>query len=165
MKKLPYWSVSCYFVWHISSDEIQSGIYWLKSHLYTILIPLPSLLITVTITKIDHVPSDSTKVPDFSVTNFMILFLSLVAKKVGGKKICKHFVQKGLGLASEDTENGNYAAGRVPLIVCITRLVAQKGLHLIRHAIKLVEQLVSGSSSNTLTVYCYFNQFIISENT
>ncbi|KAK1366284.1 Starch synthase, chloroplastic/amyloplastic [Heracleum sosnowskyi] len=44
--------------------------------------------------------------------------------------------------------------GRVPLIVCITRLVAQKGLHLIRHAIKLVEQLggqmiILGKASNT----------------
>lgn len=76
------------------------------------------------------------------------------AQKVGGKKICKHFVQKGLGLALEDTENSNHVAGRVPLIVCITRLVAQKGLHLIRHAIKLVEQLggqmiILGKASNT----------------
>ncbi|XP_017257963.1 probable starch synthase 4, chloroplastic/amyloplastic isoform X3 [Daucus carota subsp. sativus] len=75
------------------------------------------------------------------------------ALKVGGKKICKQFVQKGLGLASEDTENNN-AAVRIPLIVCITRLVAQKGLHLIRHAIKLVEQLggqmiILGKASNT----------------
>lgn len=76
------------------------------------------------------------------------------AQKVGGKKICKHFVQKGLGLASEDTENGKHVAGRVPLVVCITRLVAQKGLHLIRHAIKIVEQLggqmiILGKASNT----------------
>lgn len=32
---------------------------------------------------------------------------------------------------------------KVPLVVCITRLVAQKGLHLITHAIKQVEELVS----------------------
>ena len=32
---------------------------------------------------------------------------------------------------------------KVPLIVCITRLVAQKGLHLITHAIKQVEERVS----------------------
>ncbi|KAK9093987.1 hypothetical protein Scep_025456 [Stephania cephalantha] len=29
----------------------------------------------------------------------------------------------------------------VPLIICITRLVAQKGIHLIAHAIKRVEEL------------------------
>lgn len=83
----------------------------------------------------------------FLSSTFWYLF-SPAALKVGGKKICKQFVQKGLGLASEDTENNN-AAVRVPLIVCITRLVAQKGLHLIRHAIKLVEQLVSDPSSTT----------------
>ena len=32
---------------------------------------------------------------------------------------------------------------KFPLVVCITRLVAQKGLHLITHAIKQVEELVS----------------------
>ncbi|XP_031261252.1 probable starch synthase 4, chloroplastic/amyloplastic [Pistacia vera] len=62
--------------------------------------------------------------------------------KPEGKKICKHYVQRGLGLecslddnhVPETTENG-------PLIVCITRLVAQKGLHLITHAIKHTEEL------------------------
>ena len=32
---------------------------------------------------------------------------------------------------------------KAPLVVCIGRLVAQKGLHLIIHAIKRVEELVS----------------------
>lgn len=32
--------------------------------------------------------------------------------------------------------------GRVPLVVCITRLVAQKGLHLINYAVKHVKVLV-----------------------
>lgn len=42
--------------------------------------------------------------------------------------------------------SGNHVpdtALKVPLVVCITRLVAQKGLHLIIHAIKQVEELVS----------------------
>lgn len=60
--------------------------------------------------------------------------LLLVAQKPEGKKICKYYIQKGLGLKAE---------GTVPLIVCITRLVAQKGLHLITHAIKRAEELVS----------------------
>lgn len=46
-------------------------------------------------------------------------------------------------MAAEDIENSKQVADRVPLVVCITRLVAQKGLHLITHAIKLVEELVS----------------------
>lgn len=66
------------------------------------------------------------------------------AHKTEGKEICKLFVQRGLGLASEDTRAGNAVSrttGKVPLVVCITRLVAQKGLHLITHAIKHVEEL------------------------
>lgn len=43
-----------------------------------------------------------------------------------GKALCKRFLQRGLGLR-EDAE--------APLIVCITRLVPQKGIHLIRHSI------------------------------
>lgn len=66
------------------------------------------------------------------------------AQKFEGKKICKHYVQRGLGLASEGLVAGNHVPGitnNVPLVVCITRLVAQKGLHLITHAIKRVEEL------------------------
>ncbi|KAG9449378.1 hypothetical protein H6P81_009343 [Aristolochia fimbriata] len=61
-----------------------------------------------------------------------------------GKKICKHYVQKGLGLSTECTlVRKALVAGekRVPLVVCITRLVTQKGLHLIHYAIKRVEEL------------------------
>ncbi|ONI01532.1 hypothetical protein PRUPE_6G144700 [Prunus persica] len=61
------------------------------------------------------------------------------AQNFEGKKLCKYYVQRGLGLAS-----GNHVpdtALKVPLVVCITRLVAQKGLHLIIHAIKQVEEL------------------------
>ncbi|KAK9160999.1 hypothetical protein Syun_007340 [Stephania yunnanensis] len=60
-----------------------------------------------------------------------------------GKKICKHYVQRGLGLAPECSVSGNllHIEKRVPLIICITRLVAQKGIHLIAHAIKRVEEL------------------------
>ncbi|KAM7469150.1 hypothetical protein LguiA_007333 [Lonicera macranthoides] len=61
------------------------------------------------------------------------------ANKTEGKNICKNFVQRGLGLASKG--DSNLVADKVPLVVCITRLVAQKGLHLITHAIKHVEEL------------------------
>uniref|UniRef100_A0A5B7BBF4 Starch synthase, chloroplastic/amyloplastic n=1 Tax=Davidia involucrata TaxID=16924 RepID=A0A5B7BBF4_DAVIN len=66
------------------------------------------------------------------------------AHKTEGKKICKNFVQRGLGLVSEGITTGNHVpdiTNNVPLVVCITRLVAQKGLHLITHAIKHVEEL------------------------
>lgn len=69
------------------------------------------------------------------------------AQKLEGKKFCKNYVQKGLGLPvesagraeSKDVVNGTQQ--KVPLVVCITRLVAQKGLHLIIHAIKHIEEL------------------------
>jgi pentose-5-phosphate-3-epimerase len=70
----------------------------------------------------------------------------LAAQKPEGKKLCKYYVQRGLGLASEGTLDGNHLPDitfKVPLVVCITRLVPQKGLHLISHAIKRVEELVS----------------------
>ncbi|XP_076898307.1 uncharacterized protein LOC143551850 [Bidens hawaiensis] len=53
------------------------------------------------------------------------------AHDTGGKELCKQYLQRGLGLAFE---------GRVPLVVCISRLVAQKGLHLIKHAISHIEK-------------------------
>ncbi|XP_062115264.1 uncharacterized protein LOC133829571 [Humulus lupulus] len=56
-----------------------------------------------------------------------------------GKMLCKYFVQRGLGLAS--SESVLDVQTTVPLVVCITRLVAQKGLHLIIHAMKRVEEL------------------------
>ncbi|KAL6184924.1 hypothetical protein ACLB2K_041059 [Fragaria x ananassa] len=56
-----------------------------------------------------------------------------------GKKLCKYYVQRGLGLTSEDHLTD--ATLKVPLVVRITRLVAQKGLHLIAHAMKQVEEL------------------------
>ncbi|XP_030493167.2 uncharacterized protein LOC115709252 isoform X2 [Cannabis sativa] len=61
------------------------------------------------------------------------------AENLEGKKLCKYFVQRGLGLASSDSALDMQT--KVPLVVCITRLVAQKGLHLIIHAMKRVEQL------------------------
>ncbi|KAL7096219.1 hypothetical protein ACP275_10G068800 [Erythranthe tilingii] len=57
------------------------------------------------------------------------------AKKVEGKKQCKVYVQRGLGLDPEGDID------KVPLVVCITRLVAQKGLHLIMNAIAYVNLL------------------------
>ncbi|XP_047946511.1 glycogen synthase-like [Salvia hispanica] len=58
------------------------------------------------------------------------------ANQIEGKKICKLYVQRGLGLAPEAQDSA-----KVPLVVCITRLVAQKGLHLITNAIRHVEAL------------------------
>lgn len=43
-----------------------------------------------------------------------------------GKAICKKYLQMGLGMTTE---------GDKPLVVCISRLVPQKGIDLIRHAI------------------------------
>ncbi|KAK4854123.1 hypothetical protein QYF36_019228 [Acer negundo] len=66
------------------------------------------------------------------------------AQKHEGKKICKYYVQRGLGLVSEGTLASDpvpYITDNVPLIVCVTRLVAQKGLHLITQAIKHTEEL------------------------
>ncbi|XP_043714160.1 probable starch synthase 4, chloroplastic/amyloplastic isoform X2 [Telopea speciosissima] len=62
------------------------------------------------------------------------------AQELEGKKVCKQYVQRGLGLAPECGQIGSNS-NRVPLVVCISRLVAQKGLHLIMHAIKRVEEL------------------------
>uniref|UniRef100_A0A2P2LH48 starch synthase n=1 Tax=Rhizophora mucronata TaxID=61149 RepID=A0A2P2LH48_RHIMU len=61
------------------------------------------------------------------------------AQKIEGKKTCKYYVQRGLGLASVSIAKN--VTLKVPLVVCITRLVAQKGLHLITHAIRHVEEL------------------------
>ncbi|PIN02883.1 Starch synthase [Handroanthus impetiginosus] len=60
------------------------------------------------------------------------------ANNIEGKKICKLFVQRGLGL---DPEGHPSACDTAPLVVCITRLVAQKGLHLITNAIRHIKQL------------------------
>lgn len=43
-----------------------------------------------------------------------------------GKALCKRFLQTGLGLKVDVN---------APLAVCITRLVPQKGIHLIRHSV------------------------------
>ena len=49
--------------------------------------------------------------------------------------MCQKFVRRGLGLA--EPEEG----ARVPIVVCVSRLVPQKGIHLIRHALhRTVEQ-------------------------
>lgn len=43
-----------------------------------------------------------------------------------GKKVCKEFVQRGLGLDVDPSS---------PLVICVTRLVPQKGVHLIKRAL------------------------------
>lgn len=51
------------------------------------------------------------------------------AARPQNKAVCKTFVQRGFGM--RETEGS-----RVPLVVCISRLVPQKGVNLIEHAIK-----------------------------
>lgn len=75
------------------------------------------------------------------IFSLLILISCCAAKNLEGKRTCKHFVQKGLGLAYGDRVSDTTT--KIPLVVCITRLVAQKGLHLITRAIKRVEELVS----------------------
>jgi starch synthase len=48
------------------------------------------------------------------------------SKAPGGKAVCKRFVQQGLGLKVD---------AKKPLVVCISRLVPQKGIHMIRGAV------------------------------
>mmetsp|Transcript_35470 Transcript_35470/g.67957 ORF Transcript_35470/g.67957 Transcript_35470/m.67957 type:complete len:648 (+) Transcript_35470:97-2040(+) len=66
------------------------------------------------------------------------------------KVLCKKFVAKGLGMP-EDTETE-----RTPLVVCISRLVPQKGIHLIKQGIKRTAEkggafILLGSSNNAGT--------------
>lgn len=61
------------------------------------------------------------------------------AFKVEGKKICKEYVQRGLGLEVLPHQTSKRKSS--PMVVCITRLVAQKGIHLIRYAVSRVDQL------------------------
>ena len=57
------------------------------------------------------------------------------AEDLAGKAVCQAFLRRGLGLA----EPGE--GERTPLVVCVSRLVPQKGIHLIRHALhRTVEQ-------------------------
>eukprot|EP01018_Ginkgo_biloba_P026790 Gb_37508 [translate_table: standard] len=66
------------------------------------------------------------------------------AQKLEGKQICKQYIQRGLGLALDPMAIEKQSIDerhRSPLVVCITRLVAQKGLHLIRYAISRVPEL------------------------
>ncbi len=70
------------------------------------------------------------------------------AKDLVGKQFCKHYIQRGLGLEFNQVPMLNPLTfsqneKRTPLVVCITRLVPQKGIHLIRHAILRVAELVS----------------------
>jgi len=50
----------------------------------------------------------------------------------GGKALCKKYLQMGLGLEVDPSK---------PLVACVSRLVPQKGIHLIKHSIfRTVEQ-------------------------
>lgn len=89
----------------------------------------------------------------------------MTAQNPEGKKLCKYYVQRGLGLASEGILDGNRVLDtthKVPLVVCITRLVPQKGLHLISRAIKRVEELVSVSCSMSHVVLSEYDCLTIS---
>lgn len=62
------------------------------------------------------------------------------ALQVKGKQVCKEYVQRGLGMEvlwQQEPSNNKSP----PMVVCITRLVAQKGIHLIRYAIERIDQL------------------------
>lgn len=62
------------------------------------------------------------------------------ALQVEGKQVCKAYVQRGLGMeVLRQQEASNKKSP--PMVVCITRLVAQKGIHLIRYAIDRIDQL------------------------
>ena len=54
---------------------------------------------------------------------------SFSAEDLQGKYFLQRYVRRGLGLQDPVGEE------RKPIVVCITRLVPQKGIHLIRHAI------------------------------
>ncbi|CAK9864807.1 unnamed protein product [Sphagnum jensenii] len=83
------------------------------------------------------------------------------AKDLVGKQFCKHYIQRGLGLEFNQVPMLNPLTfsqneKRTPLVVCITRLVPQKGIHLIRHAILHVAELggqfiLLGTSPNPST--------------
>ncbi|KAL3699988.1 hypothetical protein R1sor_018010 [Riccia sorocarpa] len=65
------------------------------------------------------------------------------AQNLFGKLVCKKYVQLGLGLDADNLlEDGSvlYKRKQTPLVICITRLVAQKGIHLIRHAISNIRE-------------------------
>lgn len=49
-----------------------------------------------------------------------------------GKQLCKRYLQQGLGLEVDPAK---------PLVACVTRLVPQKGIHLIRHSIGRTNEL------------------------
>ena len=69
-------------------------------------------------------------------TRDLYLPVSFSAADLAGKYFLQRFVRKGLGL-DDPSERGE----RKPLVVCITRLVPQKGIHLIKHALwQTVEQ-------------------------
>lgn len=53
---------------------------------------------------------------------------------LSGKYFLQRYLRSGLGLEDPASDNGS-GNNRKPLVVCITRLVPQKGIHLIRHAI------------------------------
>ncbi|MCO5576408.1 hypothetical protein L7F22_030218 [Adiantum nelumboides] len=61
------------------------------------------------------------------------------ALQVERKQICKQYVQRGLAMEVSDPQGVNSQSK--PMVVCITRLVAQKGIHLIRFAIERISQL------------------------
>lgn len=107
----------------------------------------------------------SKKVNEISFLTFLrfhIIIYNLAALNIEEKKTCKHFVQRGLGLASGGHQMGSHAPDKVPLVVCITRLVPQKGLHLITHAIKYVKEIVSSlpvSRHPPRSTYIHLHEF------
>eukprot|EP00897_Mesotaenium_endlicherianum_P007082 jgi/Mesen1/6401/ME000329S05569 len=63
------------------------------------------------------------------------------ADDLRGKAVCKHYLQRALGLEPDTLPGEPGQAKRSPLVVVVTRLVAQKGIHLIRHALHRTREL------------------------
>ena len=53
-------------------------------------------------------------------------------ERLEGKALCKRYLQQGLGLS---------ISAEKPMVACITRLVPQKGIHLIRHSVYRTAEL------------------------
>ncbi|CAL5218983.1 g738 [Coccomyxa viridis] len=61
-----------------------------------------------------------------------LLAAPFTADQLDGKSLCKRYLQRGLGLKADPEQ---------PIVACITRLVPQKGIRLIRHAIYRTSEL------------------------
>jgi len=63
---------------------------------------------------------------EWDPTTDSMLPATFSAELPGGKALCKRYLQQGLGLTVDPSK---------PLVACVSRLVPQKGIHLIKRAI------------------------------